>query len=296
VLRAAAFAVALLLLASCGPKSMSARRANSQRVADEADEQLSAAERSMAELDADEASKAIGKAKKALADPDAQLYPEYDMLMGRAKEDEAKLPDVKKARELKDLAAAVTQRKEKVEEKHGALKKTLKALDAAGVEKGAVEESQSALDESLEALKDGADLEKKDKAYAEWAKGKREALDKTKEPIGLAKARVEFMAGPVASREQAAEKLKAGKAEKGSPEKRAAFAEAKKLYEQCQDACRKSLTANPAISRLPIMASGRKTTPEALDTACSAEWQDVDKAEKKIKPDKAPPPPPKKKK
>jgi hypothetical protein len=40
--------------------------------------------------------------------------------------------------------------------------------------------------------------------------------------------------------------------------------------------------ANPAMSRLPIAAGGKKTTPEELDTACSKEWQEADKALKKL--------------
>lgn len=271
---------------------MSARRSNSQRVADSADEELSRAERAMGELDADEAAKAIAAAKKVLQDPDGPLYPEYEMLVGRAKEDEAKLPDVRKARDLRDLQLAITQRRDKIDEKLGGLKKAAKALDAAAVEKGAVDEANGLYEEVEAALKDAADFEKKDKAYAEWAKGRRETAEKLKEPITLAKARVDFMEGPASFREKAAEKLKEGKAEKDQAKKRAAYGESKKLYEQCQDACRKALTASPAISRLPIMASGRKTTPEALDTACSAEWQDVDKAEKKLKPEKVPAPPP----
>ena len=290
MLRAAAFAVALLLL-SCGPKSMSARRANSQRVADTADEELSRAERAMTELDADEAAKAIAAAKKVLQDPDGPLYPEYEMLVGRAKEDEARLPDVRKARDLRDLQAAITERREKIDEKLAALKKAAKALDAAAVEKGAIDEAESFAKDVADGLKDAADFEKKDKAYAEWAKGRRETAEKLKEPITLAKARLDFMEGPAGFREKAAEKLKEGKGEKDQAKKRAAYGEAKKLYEQCQDACRKALTASPAISRLPILASGKKTTPEALDTACSAEWQDVDKAEKKLKPEKPAPAP-----
>lgn len=299
MLRAAAFAVALLLI-SCGPKSMSARRANSQRVADTADEELSRAERAMGELDADEAQKAIAAAKKVLQDPDAPLYPEYEMLLGRAREDEAKLPDVRKARDLRELQAAITQRREKIDEKLAALKKAAKAVEAAAVDQGAVDEADSSSKELADALKDAADFEKKDKAYAEWAKGRRETAEKLKEPITLAKARVDFMEGPASLREKAAEKLKEGKGERDQAKKRAAYAESKKLYERCQDACRKALTASPAISRLPILASGKKTTPEALDTACSAEWQDVDKAEKKLKPAKpakpAPAPVAKKKK
>src|SRR3954471_3054146 len=84
-------ATAALLAMACGPKSMSARREHSQRVADQADEELSKAEKAMGELDAAGASKAIAAAKKVLSDPDAQLYPEYEMLVGRARDDDAKL-------------------------------------------------------------------------------------------------------------------------------------------------------------------------------------------------------------
>ncbi|MBL8954232.1 MAG: hypothetical protein JNK82_25870 [Myxococcaceae bacterium] len=283
--RAAALALALLAL-SCGPKSMAARREHSQRLADDADEQLGLAENAMRELDAVAAEKALKKATKILKDPDAQLYPEYEMLASRAKEDEAKLPEVRRLRELKELQTAIAERKAKIEEAAAAVKKSLKALEAATVEKATVDDAVKAGEELAEAVKAGADYEKKDKAFADWLKGQRDLQEKAKDPIALAKARIDFMEGPAVFREKAAEQLKAGKASKVQDEKRAAFVEAKRLYEQCQDACRKLLVANPAMSRLAITASGKKTTPEALDTACSAEWQDVDKAEKKLKPPK----------
>ena len=84
--------------------------------------------------------------------------------------------------------------------------------------------------------------------------------------------------------------MKEARASKVVEEKRAAYAEAKKLYERCQDGCRKLLTANPAASRLPIVVAGKRTTPEALDSACSSEWQEADKAQAKLK--AAPPPKP----
>ncbi|MBK7862371.1 MAG: hypothetical protein IPJ65_27935 [Archangiaceae bacterium] len=281
-------------LTACGPKSMSARREHSQRLADEADEELSKAEKAMGELKPQDAEDALAAAKKRLAEPDAQLYPEYEMLLGREKEDEARLPDVKRVRELKDLQAAVGKRREKIEEQAAALKKALKALEVPNVESGQIDDAQAAAKDLAEALADGAELEPKDKAYAEYARGRRAEAEKAREPISLARARADFMSGPAVLREKAAEKFKEGKGEKASADKKARFAEAKKLYEQCQETCRKALTASPGMSRLAIIASGKKTTPEALDTACSAEWQEVDKADKKVKPDKVAPPPKKK--
>lgn len=286
LLRFAATLTLLALIAGCGPRSMSARRERSQRVADDADEALSRAERAMADLDAPQAEGALADAKKVLADPDAQLYPEYEMLVSRAREAESKLGDVRRARELKELQTAIGKAKDKVEEQAARLKKGLKALEAATVDKAATDEASDAAADLQGALKDGADYETKDKPYAEYAKKQRELYEKAKDPLQLARARLDFIDGPVALRDAALAKLKEGKAAKKPDDKRAAFEAAKKLYSDCQDACRKALTASPAVSRLAIMAAGKKTTPEALDTACSAEWQDVDKLEAKIKPEK----------
>jgi hypothetical protein len=280
---------ALLLIAlACGPKSMSARRIHSEKLANEADDLVQKAEGYMRELEPNDAQEALDDAKKVLSDADAPLYPEYEMLMGRIKEDEARLPDVRRVREARDLQAAITQRKAKIEEEAARLKQALKALDAPGVEKGAVDDAADAAGDLLDELKDGLDLEPKDKPYAEWARKQRELFEKAKEPIQLARARVDFASGPGELRTQAQEKAKEARGLKVAEEKRAAYAEAKKLYEKCQDACRKLLTANPAVSRLPIVVAGKRMTPEGLDSACSAEWQDVDKAMARVK---LPPPP-----
>src|SRR4051812_7481818 len=151
---------------------MSARREHGQKLADQADEELPKGEKAMSELQAQQAAAALASAKKLLSEPDAQLYPEHEMLTGRLKEDEAKPPDRRRARELRDLHLALTRRKEKIDERHAGLKKALKALEVPAVEKGAVYDAASAASDLLEAIKDGAELEPKDKAYAEYAKAK----------------------------------------------------------------------------------------------------------------------------
>lgn len=284
----------MLCALACGPKSMRQRMSTSEKLANEADELLSKAEKAMADAEPKVAEDLIKDAKKVVADPDAQLYPEYEMLTGRLKDDEARLPEVRKLREKKDLEAAVAKQREKVEEQVARVTKARKALEDPNVDKGPIDELDDAAKDLAGVLKDGTELEPKDKAYAEYAKKQRELAEKAKEPIALARARLEFMKGPAALRDQAAQKLKDAKAAKGE-DKRAALTEAKALYDQCQDASRKLLMANPAMSRLPITAAGKKTTPEELDTACSKEWQEADKALKKL-PQPKPVPAPKGKK
>jgi hypothetical protein len=252
-------------------------------VANDADELLSKAEKAMADADVAAAEARVADAKQRLAEPDAQLYPEYEMLSSRLKEDEAKLPEVKRARERKDLEVELNKRREKIDEQGARLKKALKALEAPGVDKAAVDELTGAQADLLDALKQGADFEAKDKAYGDYAKKQREACERAKDPVGAARARLDYMTGPVALRDQAAQKFKDGKAAKKPDDKVAMLTEARALYDQCEDASRKLLMATPAMSRLAIMAAGQKTTPEALDTACSKEWQDVDKALAKLK-------------
>jgi hypothetical protein len=267
---------------ACGPKSMSARMKASERLANEVDEQLSKAEKAISEAEPKDAERGVADAKKTLADPDAQLYPEYEMLQSRLKEDEAKLPEVRKTRERKDLQAAIAKRKEKIDEQSERLKKAQKALEAPGVDKGAVDEASSAVDALSDALKEGAELEPKDKAYGDYAAKQRALAEKVKEPLNAARGRLEYIAGPAALRDQALQKMKDAKVAKKSDDKIALMTAARGLYDQCEDASRKLLMATPSMSRLAIMAGGQKTTPEALDTACAKEWQDVDKALAKL--------------
>ncbi len=255
----------------------------SERLANDADELLAKAEKAMADADPKAADALVADAKRVMAEPDAQLYPEYEMLVSRLKDDEAKVPEVRRAREHLDLQAEVTKRRTKVDEQGARLKKALTAASASTVDKAAVDELAAAGADLLDALKDGAELEAKDKAYADDVKKQRDGYAQTTAPLTLARARLEYMQGPAALREQAAAKAKAAKAAKTPEEKRTGLTDARALYDQCEDASRKLLSANPAMSRQPITASGAKTTPEALDTACSKEWQDVDKQLKMLK-------------
>jgi hypothetical protein len=277
---------ALLALVACGPKSMRQRMNASEKLANQVDELLSKAEKAITDVDPPAVESALKDAKKVISDPDAQLYPEYEMLTGRLKDDEAKLPAVRKLREKKDLEAAVAKQRDKIEELVARVKKDTKALEDPNVESGSIDDLEDAAKDLAGALKDGAELEAKDKAYAEYAKKQRELSEKAKDPVALARARVEFMKGPAALRDQAAQKLKDARAATKPDDKRSALTDAKALYEKCQDASRKLLMANPAMSRLPIMAAGKKSTPEELDTACSKEWQEADKALKRLPPPK----------
>src|SRR5262245_14468208 len=132
---------------------MRAKMNRSEKLANEADELLAKAETAMAALEAAEAEGYISDAKKVMADSDAQLYPEYEMLVGRVKEDEARLPEVRKARERRDLEAIIAKRKEKIEEQSARLKKAVKALEGATLEKSAVDEAADAGGDLLDALK-----------------------------------------------------------------------------------------------------------------------------------------------
>jgi hypothetical protein len=261
---------------------MQARMRASEKLANDADEALSRAEKAIADSDPKALETAAGQARKFLADPDAQLYPEYEMLQSRYKEDWGKINDVKKAREKKDLEAAIAQRHDKLEELSARVKKAVKALDTPTLDKAAVDELAAAQGELTDALKDTGDLEAKDKAFADYVKKQRDLAERSKEPLTTARARLDYVAGPVALRDQAAAKFKDGKAAKKNDDKIALLTEARALYDQCEDASRKLLMAAPAMSRLPITAAGQKTTPEGLDTACSKEWQDVDKALSKL--------------
>jgi hypothetical protein len=273
----------LCAMAACGPKTLSARMGKSERLANEADELLAKAEKAMGDADPKAADAFVAEAKKVMAEPEAQLYPEYEMLVSRLKEDETKLPEVKHAREHLDLEAEVAKRRAKVDEQGARLKKAVAAVAAPAVDKAAIDELASAGSDLLDALKDGTELEAKDKAYADDVKKQRDAYSAANAPLTLAKARLEYMQGPAAQREQAVAKAKVARAAKAVEDKRAGLTDARALYDQCEDASRILLRANPAMSRQPIMASGMKTTPEALDTACSKEWQDVDKQLKKLK-------------
>src|SRR5262249_13736355 len=102
---------------------MSARISHSERLANHADELVSKAESAMEALEPKDAEDLLRDAKKVMAEADAQLYPEYEMLAGRLKDDEAKLPQARKARERRDLEVEIAKRREKIDEQVARVKK-----------------------------------------------------------------------------------------------------------------------------------------------------------------------------
>jgi hypothetical protein len=272
-----------LLVFSCAPKSISARREHSQRLADKADESLSRADQAMTELEPDEAAKSLASTQETLSNPDASLYPEYEMLRDKLKEQQARLPAVRRAREQRDLQRAVAEQRKRVEERLQAFQKRMSALNTLEHDIDAVDDALKAASEMLDVIKDGVDLEPKDKGYLEYVRATKKAVEDARPSLTQARALAEFIQGPVKFREKAMEAFKAGKAQKDPEDRRAAFQEALGLYEKCQAASRSLLTRSPAVSRKPIAALGKKTTPEAFDTACSSEARQVNEALKKLK-------------
>lgn len=282
-MRAQTVSLLALLVFSCGPKSISARREHSQRLADKADEYLSRADQAMTDLEPDEATKNLASTQETLADPDASLYPEYEMLQGKLKEYQARLPAVRRAREQRDLQKAVAEQRRRVEEHLQTLQKRMAALNTMELEVDAVDDAVKAASEVLDVIKDGVDLEPKDKGYLEFVRGTKKTIEESRASLTQTRALAEFVQGPVKLREKALAAFKTGKTQKDQEDRRASFSEAVGLYEQCQSASRRLLTRSPAVSRKAIAALGKKTTPEAVDSACSTEAKQVSEALQKLK-------------
>lgn len=298
--RALLFSVSLVAAVGCGPKTLDQKMKYGEELAEKADGHLRVAEGHLRALEPAKADDELREARELLSEPEATLSPEAEMIKSRLDELTAMLPAVREQRRQRDLDEAVRDRRSKIGPILQAMKDAVeplpgKTLDDAKLKaaKDAVEDLDDELDDDMK------ELETRDADFASYLKRCRTESSKAKDEIALAEAKLQFIAGPIASRDSANEKLKEARGEKDLAKRVELISAATTEFQTCTKAAEK-YAAKPALAKAPIYVKGAGLTADAVAASCesarTAAVKQLDAAKKALAKELARKPPPSKKK
>lgn len=277
-LRGVGLAVVVVLAGTaCGPKTMDARVRDAEKRSDKAMAALDEAQKAAEALEPGKMESALADAKKALDSPDINLYPEAGLQQDRYRELSAKLPEVKKEREKRDLERRLDAARDKVVPRVQALLEAVDALNLATVTKDKLAAIEKLAADVKDGVDDDKDLFEKDKDFAQWAKSQKGKAEKALESVVKGKKALAFVEGPGAAMKEGLDKQKEARAQKDPAERVTLLGEARTRLSICE---RDATTAagDAVLSGVAFqIAAGKGQTPAQVAKACKAAIAAVDK-------------------
>src|SRR5262249_13184028 len=224
------------------------------------------------------AEQALKQAQRSLSDPDIGYYPEREALFRRAAADRAKLPQVRKDREARDLAVAAQARQAEVEKALGEFRPALDALKKRELVRADIDRAKDAAGALRGALEDGRKLEERDLQYGIWAREQRKLLDKSRLEIELANKRLEFVAGPAGARREALDLVARARSEPKREKKLTLMAQARGKFARCAKDGQRRLLEFPARATGVTAIGDESLAPKTVVASCAQRAQPPKKA------------------
>jgi hypothetical protein len=272
----------VLLWSACGPKTMDARLRDAERLADRASNHLDRAEKAAAALEPKDMESALADAKSLLAEKDIELYPEAQMHLDRYQELAGRLPQVKAAREKRDLDLRLNAARDKIVPRVQAMLEAQEALLPSAPTRALVDAAENKAKAVKEAVDEELDLFVKDADFAAWAKSQRNKVDKALESVSRARKGVAFLEGPVTAWKDGLALQKDARDKKELSDKEAALRESRTRLSAC-DRTAKPFDEDKITASLSFaMPSGKPQTPEQLSVTCQKDLKDVETEWKKV--------------
>lgn len=255
------WASALLALASlgCGPRTMKARVEAGERLSDRGGEALDEAEKLLAAGDLERAEERVKEADRALSDPDVVTNPEADMLKRRLADLQAKIPEIRKQREKEELAKKVAARREIVAKSVTQFRRAIATLEEKPGDRAALLAAREAAKKVHDDVEWDKDLPAKDAEFKGYLDGLRQDLQDGDKSLATAEKTMEFVDGPLKSRDDAAAAVAKAKAEKDPAEKVNLLTAVQDGYKRCADEGKKAIAATPGLEKAIVV-----TTPKPL--------------------------------
>lgn len=267
----------VLTAAACGPKTLEQRMKYADKLCEEADTHLRAAEQHLRALEPKRAEDELEEAKDLLSEKDSSLSPEYELMKGRYDELASLLPVVKEQRRKRDLDEAVRERRSKIGPILQAAKDAADALSGKGLDEEKLKTAQRARDALDDELDDDVkELMKQDEDFASYIKRARGELSNVKDAIALAEAKLAFIKGPIAARDEANTRLKNAKKERDLEKKVELIKEALQLYKGCVKDAR-HYASKPALAKEPVFIANRPLLADDVAHECDKAQQPAEK-------------------
>lgn len=281
-------ALALLLAAGCGPKTMEARMRDAERLADRASSHLDAAEKAAAALDPKTMESELDDAQRALGEKDIELYPEAQMHLDRYRELRARLAAVKAEKEKRELERRLNAARDKIVPRVQAMLEAQDALVPSAPTRAQCDTLEDRAKAVKEAVDDDLDLFVKDADFAAWAKSQRTKVDRALEAAARARRGVAFLDGPVTDWREGLALQKGAKTKKSPGDRETALRESRTRLSACSRNA-KPFDADKATTAVAFaLPPGKPQTPGQLIATCDkalktveTEWKRVLKSLKK---------------
>jgi len=272
----------VLLLSACGPKTMDARLRDAEKLADRASTHLDRAEKAAAALEPKDMESALADAKSTLAEKDIELYPEAQMHLDRYQELMGRLPQVKAAREKRDLDLRLNAARDKIVPRVQAMTDAQEALVPTAPTRALVDAAENKAKALKEAVDEELDLFVKDADFAAWAKSQRNKVDKALESVARARKGVAFLEGPVTAWKEGLTLQKDAKDKKELSDKESALREARTKISACDRTARPFDEDKVTSAVAFAMPSGKPQTPGQLSVTCQKDLKEIETEWKKV--------------
>ena len=265
-----------LALSACGPKTMEARMRDAEKTADRASNHLDRAEKAAIQLEPKEMESALDDEKDELAKKDIELYPEAQMHFDRYTELSDKLPQVKAAREKRDLDLRLNAARDKIVPRVQAMLEAQEAVVASAPTRAALDAVESKARSVKDAVDDELDLFVKDADFAAWAKSQRNKVDKALEGVARGRKGVAFLEGPVVAWKDGLQFETDSKGKKELGDKETALRESRTKLSACDRTAKPFADDKVTSDTAFAMPQGKPQTPAQLSTACQADLKRVE--------------------
>lgn len=262
---------ASLALISCSSSqpTLRERLVNAETRATAAERLLDQAEQEMAALEPGRAERTLKQAEKSLSDPDLGYYPEHQMILQRLGTYLRRLPQVRKEREAWDLAIAIGKRQAEVDRALAELKPAVAALKRRELVRADMDRAKDIAIAVENALEAGKALEARDVVYSAYALRQRQFLKHSHSEIALAKARLEFAAGPGKARQEALEVSRRAKSEKDRGKQTKLQTEARTKFAECAKDGQRMLSEFPPLAGAVTMLGEETLAPQRAVKSCA---------------------------
>ncbi len=270
-IRSYLLAAASLALISCvsSQPTLKDRLVNAETRGTAAERLLDQAEQEMAALEPVRAERTLKQAEKSLSHPDFSYYPEHQAIVQRFGTYLRRLPQVRKEREAWDLAIAIGKRQADVDRALAELKPTVAALKRRELVREDVDRAKDISNAVQSALDAGKALETRDVVYSAYALRQRQFLRQAHSEIELAKARLEFAAGPGKSRREGLEVTRRAKSEKDRGKQTKLQTEARAKFAECAKDGQKMLFEYPPLASAVTMLGEEVLSPQHAVKSCA---------------------------
>jgi len=262
----------LVLLAplgsGCGPKTMKARMEAGERASDRGGEALDEADKLLKAGDLERAEERVKEADRALSDPDVMTNPEAELLKTRLAELKVKIPEERKRREAEELARKVAARREVVARSVTAFRKAIAAMEGKPGDRGALQAARDAAKKVHDDVEWDKDLPAKDPEFKGYLDGLRQDLEDGDKALATAEKTMEFVDGPLKSRDDAAAGVAKARTEKNPDEKVNLLVAAQDGYRRCAEDGKKAIAATPALEKATVATEPRSLTGGNLIKEC----------------------------